>query len=67
MPRGDEEVERIKAIVDSEAKPRKVDAILTYKWMAFAGVIPPMLAIGRSESPYLEIYLRAHLMFIFIT
>lgn len=64
---GDKEVGRIRAIVDSKVEPRKVDAILTYKQMAFDGVIPLMLAIGRSRSSYLAIYLHAFFMFIFLS
>lgn len=48
MPHGEEEVERIRAIVGSPAGLKKVDAIPTYDRITSTGVIPPMLAMDRS-------------------
>lgn len=57
VPYGVEEVRRIRRIVQSDPKPRAVDAILTYERIARARVIPFMLAIGRIRNPDLAIYL----------
>lgn len=52
---GEEEVERIRMVVNSEKDPNRVYAIITYERMASTGVIPLMLAMGRFRNPYFNI------------